>query len=215
MAGWGGAEGPETPIAGKEEAVRGRAIGERASGDPPPCVTSLPSANFQATGRGREETLGCPGKLYRLRVVVPPLGQSMGVVPRNGQLGRPEDMLRDGAGTAAQAKSPPPPSSPHLLAPPRPSPGFCKLYCSASFGIPKAWRWGQLPPTSFMEQLRWLDLGGCGAHVGMEWSCRIEDMLRDSSGAPPFVQHEIMYCEGTVKTQGPLLGCFVGENTHL
>lgn len=116
MAGRGGAEGPQTPIAGKEEAGRGRAIGERAGGDPPPCVTSLPSAHFQATGRGREETLGCPGKLYRLRVVVPRLGQAMGVVPRIGQLSHGEDMLRDGAGTAAQAKSPAPPHhQPRLL----------------------------------------------------------------------------------------------------
>lgn len=66
MAGWGGAKGPETPITGKEEAGRGPTIGVRDTGDPPSCVTSLSSANFQATGRGREETLGCPGKLYYL-----------------------------------------------------------------------------------------------------------------------------------------------------
>lgn len=66
MAGWGGAEGPKTPITGKEEAGCGRTIGVWASVDPPPCVTSLSSVNFQATGRGREETLGCPGNLYHL-----------------------------------------------------------------------------------------------------------------------------------------------------
>lgn len=67
MAGWGGAKRPDTPIAGKEEAGRGPTIGVRDTGDPPSCVTSLSSANFQATGRGREETLGCPGKLYNLQ----------------------------------------------------------------------------------------------------------------------------------------------------
>lgn len=66
MAGWGGAERPEAPIAGEEEAGRGRAIGAPGRGHPPLCVTSLPAAHFQATGRGREQTLGCPGKLYYL-----------------------------------------------------------------------------------------------------------------------------------------------------
>lgn len=188
MAGWGGARGPRTPIAGEEEAGRARAIGERPGGDPPPCVTSLPSAHFQATGRGREETLGCPGKLYRLGVVVPRLGRAMRGGPSERSAG---PQRRDGAGAAAQEKSPVPPTpSP---TPPQPSPGFCKLYCSASLGIPKAWRWGQLPPMSFMERLWWRDLGGCGAHVGMGWRWRIEDMLRDGSGAPPF---EIIYCGG-------------------
>lgn len=67
MAGWGGAEQPEAPIAGEEEAGGGGAIGAPSRGHPPLCVTSLPAAHFQATGRGREQTLGCPGKLYYLR----------------------------------------------------------------------------------------------------------------------------------------------------
>lgn len=65
MAGRGGAERPEAPMAGEEEADRGRAIGAPGSGHPPPYVT-LPAAHFQATGRGREQTLGCPGKLNYL-----------------------------------------------------------------------------------------------------------------------------------------------------
>lgn len=77
MAGWGGAEEPKTPITGKEETGCRSAIGVRVSEEPPPCVTSLSSANFQATGRGREETLGCPGKLYHLeRDGAVPLGTS-------------------------------------------------------------------------------------------------------------------------------------------
>lgn len=81
MAGWGGAEGPETPITGKEEARGGRAIGVRASEHPPPSVTSLSSANFQATGGGREETLGSPGKLYHLKAGAASLGAGSGGGP--------------------------------------------------------------------------------------------------------------------------------------
>lgn len=68
MAGWGGAEGPGTPITEKEGTGCGRAIGVQDRGDPPPCVTSLPTAHFQATGRGREEDVGCPGKWSYLPV---------------------------------------------------------------------------------------------------------------------------------------------------
>lgn len=67
MAGWGGAERPKAPMAGEEETGRGRAIGAPGSRHPPPYVTFLPAAHFQATGRGREQVLGCPGKLYYLR----------------------------------------------------------------------------------------------------------------------------------------------------
>lgn len=68
MAGWGGPEQPEAPMAEEEEAGRGSAIGAPGSGHPPPCVTSQPTAHFQATGWGREPTLGCPGKLCYLGV---------------------------------------------------------------------------------------------------------------------------------------------------
>ena len=54
------------------------------------------------------------------------------------------------------------------------------------------------------------------AHVGVEWSSRIEDPLRDVRGAPPFVQHESTSRGGDkVKTQDAMPGCFVGENGHL
>lgn len=84
MAGWGGAEGPGTPITGKEEAGGGRAIGARASEGPPPCVTSLSSAHFQATGGGRGETPGRPGKLYHLKGGAASLGAGSGGGPWRG-----------------------------------------------------------------------------------------------------------------------------------
>lgn len=129
MAGWGGAEGPETPITGREEAGRGRAIGMRASGDPPTCVTSLSSANFQATGWGRGETLGgVPGSCTTSRVVLPRLEQ-VAAVPGEGP---PGHMGLEGEQDSGSGEIGPQ------------SPGFCKQECSASVGIPKLWGWGEL-----------------------------------------------------------------------
>lgn len=76
MAGWGGAEGPETPITGKEEAGRGRTIGVRDSGDPPPCVTSRSGAISKQPDGGERRRWGVPGSCTTLRVVLPRLGQA-------------------------------------------------------------------------------------------------------------------------------------------
>lgn len=133
MAGWGGAKGPQTPIAGKEEASRGPAIGVRDSGDPPSCVTSLSSANFQATGRGREKTWGCPGKLYYLQGAAA-AAAALGAGGAEGGGWSLGSVSRTARGTCPGLKG----DQEQLVIFPQ-SPEFCKQCYSARVGIPKAW----------------------------------------------------------------------------
>ena len=129
MAGWGGAEGPGTPIAEKEGTGCGRAIGVQGSGDPPPCVTSLPTAHFQATGRGRAEDVGCPGKSSCLLVGWCCLAWGRpGGSCRGGPPGPQKGRCLRLEGDPGQR-----PVCPQ-------SPGFCcEHYCSADVGVPWAW----------------------------------------------------------------------------
>lgn len=176
MAGWGGAEGPETPITGKEEAGGRRAIGVRPSEDPPPCVTSLSSANFQATGGGREETLGRPGKLYHLKGGAASLGAGSG--------GR--SLERVSLATEALCVGLQGEQEPRLRGNWPPEPRVLQTVL-----LSKLWHSSGLEVTADVTYGAVMVAGW-----GREWSWRTEDTLSHSSDAPTFVQHEGIYHVG-------------------
>lgn len=99
-----------------------------------------------------------------------------------------------------------------------PEPGVLQTLLLSKHWHSSGLEWGQLLRMPFMGQLPMAGSeGGGGAHVGVEWSSRIGDTLREIWGAAAsFVRHKGIYGGGDrAETQGPVRGCFVGENIRL